>query len=84
MTETKQAAPSKFWADLSRKTGTWAGAATLVVSLAEWAEAVLNEVPAEPGWHHAVAVIGVATIRAIVGLIQGKVGDPDKASFTKS
>ena len=70
-----------FWADLSKKTGTWSGVAALVVAAAEIAESALSDAPAEPGWHHAVAVVAAAVIRAIVGLVQGKIGDPSKASF---
>ena len=33
---------------------------------------------------HYAAVIGAAALRAIIGLIQGKIGDPAKASFTKA
>ena len=83
MAESKDGGKS-FWGDLSRKTGTWAGASTLVVAVAEMAEEWLGGVEAEPGWHHAVAVVMVAAIRAIVGLIQGKIGDPNKASFAKA
>ena len=75
--------PSKFWGDLAKKTGTWAGTAALAVSVAELAENAVDAWAADPGpgWHHVIGVIAAAIIRAIVGLVQGKVGDPDKASF---
>ena len=75
--------PSKFWGDLAKKTGTWAGTAALAVSVAELAENWVDAWAASPGpgWHHAVGVIAAAVVRAIIGLVQGKVGDPDKASF---
>ena len=72
-----------FWGDLSKKTSTWGGVAALVVTAGELAEAALSDAPVAPGWHHAVAVIAAAVIRAVVGLVQGKIGDPDKASFAK-
>ena len=72
----------KFWGDLSRKTGTWAAVGGLAVIAAEQAEAWLTSSQFEPGQpHHWIAVIAAAVIRAIVGLVQGKVGDPSSASF---
>ena len=70
--------PSKFWADASKRTATWSGVAAIAVVVEDWLD---SEAGANPGWEH-LAMIGLAAaIRAIVALVQGKVGDPDKASF---
>ena len=45
----------------------------------EWLDATAE---ATAGPHHVWAVIAVAVLRAVIGLVQGKVGDPNKASFT--
>lgn len=76
---------SAFWSDLSKKTGAAFGWSALVVPAALLLEHLVEDWGG-PGldWHHAVAVVVVAALRAIVGLVQGKVGDPDKASFTKA
>ena len=81
-----QSTSRPFWGDLAKKTGTWAGTAALAVSVAELAENLVDSWAADPGpgWHHVVGVIAAAIVRAIVGLVQGKIGDPDKASFAKS
>ena len=74
-----------FWSDLSKKTGTWTAVAALVVVVAEQAENWLSaDQTFQAGWHHVVAVLAAASIRAIVGLVQGKIGDPAKASFQKA
>ena len=73
-----------FWQDWSKKTGTWAGTAALAVSVAELAENWVDAWAADPGpgWHHVIGVLAAAVVRAIVGLVQGKVGDASKASWT--
>ena len=70
-----------FWADASKRTGTW----TAVAALAAVVEDLLDGTgPGDMGWEH-VAMVGLAAgIRAIVALVQGKVGDPDKATFASS
>ena len=70
--------PSKFWGDASRKTATWSGVAALAVIVEDWLD---SEAGSNPGWEHLAMVGLAAAIRAIVALVQGKVGDPDKASF---
>ena len=76
---------STFWADLSKKTGTWSAVAALAVAVAEVVEPLLdNEATISVDWHHAAAVLGAAVVRAIVGLIQGNVGDRTKATFSKA
>lgn len=72
-----------FWSDLSKKTGTWSAVAVLAVSVLEILDKDL-EGAGGAGWEHAAAVLGAAVLRAIVGLVQGKIGDPAKASFTKA
>ena len=66
----------KFWADASKKTGTWAGVAAVAVPLFDW----LNESLPE-NWEHVVIVGLMAALRAILALAQGNVGDRSKASF---
>ena len=73
----------KFWGDLSRKTGTWSAVAGLAVIAGEQAEQWLGGDPFKFEGHHWIAIIAAAVIRAIVGLVQGKVGDPSAASFAK-
>ena len=85
MTDQKTA-PSKFWADASRKVGSAFGWAALVVPTIELVEPVVNAWGTESHsvWHHLVAVAVVGALRAVVALVQGNVGDPDKASFQKA
>ena len=75
-----------FWSDWSKKTAAAFGWAAMLVPVSEVLEQVVDAWGTEQGnyWHHAVAVVVVAALRAVVGLVQGKVGDPDKASFTKA
>ena len=71
--------PSKFWGDASRKTATWAAVAAIATPLFDhWDEGIEASTT---GWKHAAVVVIVAAIRAVIALVQGKVGDPDKASF---
>ena len=72
--------PSAFWADAARKTGTWAGVATIALAILEHQD---NEPWQGPEWEHWAVVLGAAVLRAVIALVQGKVGDPDKASFAK-
>ena len=71
--------PSKFWGDASRKTATWTGVAALAAAAVDWLDD--DGFGSGPEWEHWLAVIGAAAIRAIIALVQGKVGDPDKATF---
>ena len=72
--------PSAFWADASKRTATWTGVAAIAAVVEDWLD---GTGPGDMGWEH-IAMVGLAAaIRAIVALIQGKVGDPDKASFNK-
>ena len=73
-----------FWSDLSKKTGTWSAVAVLAVSVLEWLDDDLAGIDDGLGWKHAAVVVGTAVIRAVVGLVQGKIGDPAKASFQKA
>ena len=73
-----QTGGSKFWGDLSRKAGTWSAVSALALGIAEHVD---DQPWSGPEWEQWAAVIGAAVIRAVVGLVQGKVGDPDKASF---
>ena len=73
-----------FWADLSKKGGTWAGVAGLgaiLCSLISGGE--LSEVINNFEVHGATAGL-VAGLRVIVGLVQGKTGNPDTAKFDKA
>ena len=73
-----------FWADLSRKTGTWAGVTALALAVGEQVEEWLDSTAqASVGAHHAWAVLAVAVLRAVIALVQGNTGDGDKASFVK-
>ena len=73
--------PSKFWADAAKRTGTWTGVAAIAVVIEDWLDQAGGS---NLGWEH-IAMVGLAAaIRAIVALVQGKVGDPDKATFTRS
>ena len=73
---------TRFWADLSRKTGTWAGVTALALAVGEQVEEWLDATAqASVGPHHAWAVVAVAVLRAVLGLVQGKIGDPASASF---
>ena len=74
---------STFWADLSKKTGTWSAVAVLAVSVLEILDEDLAGIDDGLGWKHAAVVVGTACVRAIVGLIQGNVGDRTKATFSK-
>ena len=77
--------PSKFWGDAARKTGNVLGWSALVLPASEWIEDALGQWGQTGGvWHHILAVALVAAIRAVVALVQGKVGDPDKASFASA
>ena len=67
-----------FWADLSKRTGTWSAVAALALGIAEHVD---DQPWNGPEWEHWAAVIGTAVLRAIVGLVQGNVGDRDKATF---
>ena len=73
-----------YWSDLSRKVGSVFGHSVALVALSEWLEQTVYGWGTADGnyWHHVAAVIIVAVIRAVVGLVQGKVGDPQKASWT--
>ena len=80
MTQKASNNPSAFWKDASKRTGTWAA----VGALAAVVEDLFDDTgPGGDGfsWEH-LAMVGIAAaLRAIVALVQGKVGDPDKASF---
>ena len=72
--------PSAFWADASKRTATWTGVAAIAVVIEDWLDSAGGT---NLGWEH-LAMVGLAAgIRAVVALVQGKVGDPDKASFSK-
>ena len=69
---------SAFWADAARKTATWTGVGTLALAILEHVD---DQPWNGPEWEHYVVVIGLAALRAALALVQGKVGDPAKASF---
>ena len=69
-----------FWSDLSKKTGTWTAVSVLAVSVLEIIDQHV-EGASLVGVEHVVAVLGAAVLSAIIGLVQGKIGDPAKASF---
>ena len=59
-----------FWADLSRKTGTWAGVTALALAVGEQVEEWLDSTAqASVGAHHAWAVLAVAVLRAVIALV---------------
>ena len=73
-----------FWADLSKKGGTWAGVAVIggvACALITGGEA--SEVLTDFETHGAVAGVG-ALLRVALGLIQGKLGNPATAKFDKA
>ena len=72
---------SAFWADAARKTATWSGVGTLALAILEHMD---DEPWTGPEWEHYAVVIGLAALRAVLALVQGKVGDPNKASFKKA
>ena len=71
--------PSKFWADASRKTGTWAAVAAVAAPLFDHLDEGTDW--ASNGWKHVLVVAAVAALRAVLALAQGNVGDREKASF---
>ena len=71
-----------FWQDFSKKTGTWSAVAALAAVVEELTDDLPDKFSA--GWEHVAMVIAAAVVRSVIGLIQGKVGDPAKASFTKA
>ena len=74
-----EAKPSAFWADASKRTATWTGVAAIAVVVEDWLD---KEAGSNLDWEHLAMVGLAAAIRAVVALVQGKVGDPNKASFT--
>ena len=84
MSNTSASVSKSFWTDFSKKTGTWSAVAGVAVTALELADNAIGPDLSQPGWHHVVAVIGAAVIRAVIGLIQGKVGNPATAKFDKA
>ena len=72
-----------FWADASRKTAVWASVASLAGVLADYLDEGLGDAGGLDT-HHWWAIAAATAIRAIVALVQGNVGNPDKASFAKT
>ena len=74
-----------FWSDLSKKGGTWAGVATAGAA----ACAVLGaeegiDLSAAADTKHVLIGLGIAALRAVLGLAQGKTGNPATAKFDKA
>ena len=67
-----------FWADAARKAGTWSGVGTLALAILEHLD---DEPWTGPEWEHYAVVIGLGALRAVLALVQGNIGDRDKASF---
>ena len=74
-----------FWADLSKKGGTWAGVAAIggVACALLSGDASLGEVLTDFETHGAVAGLA-ALLRVALGLVQGKTGNPETAKFDKA
>ena len=70
-----------FWQDFSKKTGTWSAVAGLAAIVEDLLD---SDQGSNLDWEHLAMVAAAAAIRAVVGLVQGKIGDPAKASFTKA
>ena len=71
-----------FWADLSKKGGTWAGVATigaLACDALDGGDTLIEG----GGTKHVLIGLGIAALRTVLGLAQGKVGDPATAKFDK-
>lgn len=75
----------RFWADLSKKSSTWAGVAAVGSSIctALAAESDLSDIIHGDGKHVLVG-LAVAAARTVLGLVQGKVGNPNTAKFDKA
>ena len=69
-----------FWADAARKTAVWASVASLAGVLADYLDEGLGD-GGGLDTHHWWAIAAATAIRAIVALVQGNIGDKDKASF---
>ena len=69
-----------FWADLSKKGGTWAAVAAAASAVCAWEAGGIQAVGDSK---HVVIGLGIAALRAVLGLAQGKVGDPSTAKFDK-
>ena len=72
-----------FWADAARKTAVWASVASLAGVLADYLDEGLGDGGGLDG-HHWWAIAAATAIRAIVALVQGNIGNPDKASFASA
>ena len=70
-----------FWADVSKKSSTWAAVAAAGAAACEF---VNGDGFSGLGGEHALIGIGVAAARAVLGLVQGKTGDPATAKFDKA
>ena len=73
-----------FWTDASKKTATWAAVATLASVAIDWLQDLGEQEGPGLEPHHWWAIALATSLRAVVALVQGKIGDPDKASFAKS
>ena len=77
----KQPITSKaFWADASKKTGTWAGvtAAVLTALVAIHPDIDTGHMT---HWAAILTAVVIPALRGVLALLQGNIGDPDKASF---
>ena len=73
---------SAFWSDLSKKGGAWSAVAGFAVPITELLENLLGDLSVHEKTLIVAAVF--ATARAVLGLIQGKTGNPDTAKFDKA
>ena len=65
---------SAFWQDLSKRGGVWSVVAGLAVPLTEGLEVLLGDLSVHEKTLIVAAVFAVG--RAILGLVQGKTGNP--------
>ena len=81
MTNTKVNGGAAFWQDLSKKGGVWSAVAGLSVPVSEGLETLLGGLEVHEKALIVTAIFAVA--RAVLGLVQGKTGNPETAKFDK-
>ena len=72
---------SAFWTDLSKRGGVWSAVAGFAVPITEGLEAILGNLSVHEKTLVVAAIFAVG--RAVIGLVAGKQGDQNKATFNK-